>query len=336
MLILTPETAMRSLCICALLAFPLAAADRVYQTNSAGDAVDIIDPATNKIVMRVTGIEAAHGVTFSPDGTRAYLTCEADKTLWTTDTRTGKLLSKVPLSGHPNNLAVTNDGSRVFVGIREAPGAVDVIDTKAQKNIKSVPVKGAVHNVYVTPDGRYAVAGSIEGKMLTVIDARTLEVAWEMPFDAGIRPIAFEKGADGAASRMFVQLSGVHGFAVVDFKTRKETSRVQLPNDPHDGHAESGAPAHGILVAPDNRSLWVNSSVASSVFVYSLPDLRYLGHVKVGEVPDWSTFTPDGKRLYVANAGSNSVSVIDTAARSEITRIPVGEVPKRNAAVRIP
>lgn len=328
---------MKSLLLSALLALPLAAASvRVYQTNSAGDTVDIIDPATNKVVLQIKNIEAAHGVTFSPDGRRAYITCEADKTVWTTDTRTGKLLGKVPLSGHPNNIAISNDGARVFIGIREAPGAVDVIDTNAQKLAKTIAVKGAVHNVYVTPDGKFAVAGSIEGKMLTVIDSQSLAIAWELPFDSGVRPIAFEKASDGSAARLFVQLSNVHGFDVVDFKARKSARRVTLPDKPNDGHAESNAPAHGILVSPDNRWLWVNSSVASAVFVYSLPEVEYRGYVKVGEVPDWLTFTPDGKFLYVANAGSNSVSVIDTAARKEVTRIAVGEVPKRNASVLIP
>src|SRR6185503_5291238 len=215
-------------------------------------------------------------------------------------------------------------------------GAVDVIDAKAQKILKTVAVKGAVHNVYVTPDSRFAVAGSIEGKLVTVIDAQSLAIAWELPLSAGVRPLAIEKAPDGSASRMFVQLSGVHGFDVVDFKTRGVTARIQLPDTPNDGHAESGAPAHGILVSPDNRSLWVNSSVASAVFVYSLPDLKYLGYVKVGEVPDWLTFTPDGKMLYVANAGSNSVSAIDVASYKEVTRIPVGEVPKRNGSVSVP
>jgi YVTN family beta-propeller protein len=327
----------RPICLSLLLALPLAAASiRVFQTNSAGDTVDIIDPTTNKIVMQVKDIEAAHGVAFSPDGSRTYITCEADNTLWAIDTKSGKVLSKVPLSGHPNNLAVSNDGARVFIGIRQAPGAVDVVDTKSLKLAKSVPVKGAVHNVYVTPDGKFAAAGSIEGKMVTTIDAQTLQVAWEMPFDAGIRPLTFEKAPDGSTGRMFVQLSGLHGFAVVDFKTHKEVARIQLPKDPHDGHAESGAPAHGIGVAPDGRTLWVDSSVASAVFIYSLPDLKPAGYVKVGEVPDWLTFTPDGKRIYVANAGSNTVSAIDIATRKEVARIPVGEVPKRNASVMMP
>src|SRR5208282_5421375 len=177
-----------------LLALPLAANTvRIYQTNSAGDAVDIIDPVTNKVVLQVKDIEVPHGVAFSPDGTRAYISCEAENTLWATDTKTGKLLGKASLSGHPNNIAISKDGRQVFVGILTDPGAVEVVDTALLKSIKSVAVKGGVHNTYVTPDGKFVVAGSIVGKILTVIDAQTLEPVWELPFDSGVRPIAFER-----------------------------------------------------------------------------------------------------------------------------------------------
>src|SRR5215469_13706208 len=283
-----------------VLALPLAASSvRIYQTNSAGDDVDIIDPATNKVVQKIQGIEVPHGVALSPDGTKAYISCEAESTLWATDAKTGKLLGKAPLSGHPNNLSISKDGQRLFVAIAVAPGAVDVIDTASLKNIKSIPVKGAVHNTYVTPDGKYALAGSVAGKMLTVIDEQTLQIAWELPFDLGVRPIAFEKNPDGSTKRLFIQLSGYNGFAVVDFKTHEEVQRIKLPSEPSGGHAEGGAPSHGIGVTPDGQTLWVNSSPANAVFIYSLPDLKVQGYVKTGDVPDWITFTPDSKMVYI-------------------------------------
>lgn len=320
-----------------LFALPLLATSvRVYQTNSAGDEVHVIDPATNQVVQTIKDIEVPHGVTFAPDGKRAYITCEAEKTVWAVDTKNAKVIARVPLSGHPNNLSVSKDGLRLFVAIAVAPGAVDVIDTVALKNIKSIPVKGAVHNTYVTPDGKYALAGSVAGKMLTVIDEQTLQPAWELPFDLGVRPIAFEKAADGSTSRLFVQLSGYNGFAVVDFKTHEEVRRIALPSEPGGGHAEGGAPSHGIGVAPDGQTLWVNSSIANAVFIYSLPDLKVLGHVMTGKVPDWITFTPDSKMIYIANSGANSVSAIDILSRKEVARIPVGQVPKRNGTVVIP
>lgn len=324
-------------CLSVLLALPLVAGTvHVYQTNSAGDAVDVIDAATNKVVFQVKDIEVPHGVTFSPDGTRTYISCESESSLWATDTKTGKLIGKAMLSGHPNNISITKDGRRVFVGIVSAPGAVDVIDTASMKVVKSIPVKGGIHNTYVTPDGKFLLAGSIVGKLLNVIDAQTLQPVWELPFDLGVRPMAFEKAADGSTSRVFLQLSGYHGFAVVDFKTHKEVARIKLPDQPAGGQSEGGAPSHGIGVSPDNKTLWVNSSYANAVFIYSLPDLKVLGYVKTGNVPDWITFTPDGSMIYVANSGANSVSAINTASRKEVARIPVGEVPKRNGTVVTP
>ena len=72
-------------------------------------------------------------------------------------------MKKVPLSGHPNNMAVGKDGRRVYVGIIQEPGGVDVIDTASMQRVKTVPTKGTIHNAYVTPDGKYVVAGSIAG-----------------------------------------------------------------------------------------------------------------------------------------------------------------------------
>ena len=320
-----------------LVALPLVAASvRIWQTNSAGDDVDVIDPTTNKVVLKVNDIEVPHGVTFSPDGKRAYISCESERKLIAVDTKTGKRLGSALLSGLPNNISISKDGKRVFVGIRQEPGAVDVIDTPSMQKIKSIRVKGGVHNTYVTPDGKHVLAGSIAGKILTAIDPESLEIEWEMPFNLGVRPIAFERGPDGSTSRIFVQLSGYNGFAVLNFKTHEEITRIKNPVQPSGGHTEGGAPSHGIMVSPDNHTLWVDSSPANGVFIYSLPDLKVLGYVKTGEVPDWITMTPDGKTVYIANSGSNSVSAIDSATQTEVARIPVGEVPKRNGVVVMP
>ena len=101
----------------------------IYETNSAGDNVHIIDPVTNKVVGVIEGIEVNHGVAVAPDGTRIYVSDEAQSTLDVVDSKTLKVIKRIPLSGHPNNVAVAPDGRRVYVGIIQAPGGVDVIDT---------------------------------------------------------------------------------------------------------------------------------------------------------------------------------------------------------------
>ena len=310
-----------------------AATVRIVQTNSAGDNIHLIDPATNKVVAVIGGIEVPHGAVVAPDGSRFYFTNESDHTLDVVDGKTHKVTKQIKLSGRPNNMSMSKDGRRVYVAIRALPGAVDVIDTASGTLAKSIPTKGGIHNTFVTPDGKHVVAGSIDGTNFTVIDVKTEEPLWTQTFDRGVRPIAFEPGPDGSTSRLFVQLSDFHGFAVVDFAQRKELQRITLPEVPvGERHTQGlqGSPSHGIATSPDGRTLWVCSKVNSYVYAYSLPDLKLLGGVHVGDHPDWLTLTPDGKSVYVANAGSNSVSVIDAASRKEVARIPVGQVPKRN------
>jgi YVTN family beta-propeller protein len=311
---------------------------RIIQTNAAGDDVHIIDPVTNKVVGKITGIEVNHGAAAAPDGSRIYVSNEAESTLDVVDGRTLKVTTKIPLTGHPNNISIGRDGRRVYVAIAVAPGAVDVIDTVSLTRVKSIPVKGAVHNTYVTPDGKYVIAGSVAGKTVSAIDAQTDQTAWVLDMDLGVRPMAFERNADGSTKRIFVQLTDFNGFAVVDFATHKEVNRVELPKLPA-GKAPflaGGNVSHGMAVTADGKTLVVNSRLNSAVYMYSLPDIKLVGSVEVGKAPDWVTLTPDSKFAYVANAQSNSVSVIDIKGMKELTRIPVGQVPKRNITALLP
>lgn len=322
-----------------LLALPLAASTvRIIQTNSAGDDVSIIDPSSNKVVGTIHGIEVNHGAASAPDGKHFYISDEAERTLDVVDTKTLDVIRRIPLTGHPNNISISKDGKRVYVSIAVAPGAVDVIDTASMERVKSIPVKGAVHNTYVTPDGKFVVSGSIPSKVITVIDQKTEEPAWSLTMDKGIRPMTFATNPDGSTKWIFVQLSGFNGFAVVDFATQKEINRIKLPDLPpgKQPFPEGGNESHGMAVTSDGKTLVVNSRLNSSIYMYSLPDLKLQGSVEVGKSPDWVTLTPDGKRAYVANAASNSVSVVDIQAMKEITRIKVGQVPKRNTTALLP
>ena len=55
--------------------------ERIIQTNSAGDDVHIIDPKTNTVVGHAVGMDANHGAAVAPDGSRIYISNEANSTL---------------------------------------------------------------------------------------------------------------------------------------------------------------------------------------------------------------------------------------------------------------
>ena len=332
-----------ALAAAALLLLPLTAAAqgtvRIVQTNSAGDNIHIIDPITNTVVGEVKGIERAHGAAPSPDGLHLYVANEADDTVDVVDVKALKVTNKVKLSGRPNNIAITPDGNKVYIAIAESPGALDVFDTASEEIVATISVHGGVHNTYVTPDGKYAIAGMIGARNITVVDTKTDMPAWTTYFDRGIRPMAFDTNPDGSTRRIYAQLSNFNGFGVVDFETRREIRRIEYPEVPPDqqtrGHG--GNTAHGIGVTPDNNYLVGNSSFNSSVYVYTLPDLELVGGVRVGHSPNWITITPDSKYAYVSLSGNNSVAVVEIATVEKVAEIPTGgQVPKRNATIVLP
>jgi DNA-binding beta-propeller fold protein YncE len=95
-----------------LFAVPVFAATmQVYVTNNAGTTIDVIDVATNKVVQVLRNIEAPESARFSPDGSRVYVTA-AENVLTVFDRKSGKVIKRIPLSGHANDLQVTSSTRR--------------------------------------------------------------------------------------------------------------------------------------------------------------------------------------------------------------------------------
>src|ERR1700730_18164029 len=98
------------LLLLAVAASPLAAHTVfIYVTDSAADTIEVIDPLTNTVVQVIHGIEVPHGVNFSKDGTRVYVSNESQNELDSVDRKLGTIISRVALTGRPNNIAVTKD-----------------------------------------------------------------------------------------------------------------------------------------------------------------------------------------------------------------------------------
>ncbi len=348
--------ALAGIVLCSASFSAFAAQLRIIQTNFAGDSIHIIDPATNKVVSQIMGIEAAHGIVTSPDGQRIYISEEADNTLDVIDGKTLKVTKKIALSGNPNLIDITPDGKSIYVAIAltyndlsEFPrikpnptGGVDVIDTASLEKVKTIPMTGGVHDLNVTPDGKYVIVGNARGgraNVMTVVDTKTNDIAWTMPMNPSPSPMAVSKNPDGSTKSIYAQNGRDNGFQVIDFATRTITNTVKLPDITGQAQNPFGppAPSHGIAVTPDQKTLLVNSRLNSALYAYSIPDLKFLGVVTLGgKGAGWLTITPDSKTAYVANEHTNDVSVVDIATMKEITRIPVGFAPARNTVWMAP
>src|SRR6266446_146091 len=219
---------MRATLLCSVASLGLFA---LAAQPAAADTVRIY-ATTHKTVATLDNIEGAHGVAFSPDGSKVYVSNEADSTLDVFDQKTNKLIKKVVLSGHPNNIAVAKDG-RIVVAIARDPGALEIIDGNTLTSKIRIQTNGRLHNTYVTPDSKYAIMGSTRTGIFTVVDLQKQEIAWELNMGKGVRPMTIEANPDGSTKRVFVQVSELNRFRVIDFAARKEVAAIEVPKLPN-------------------------------------------------------------------------------------------------------
>jgi len=348
-----------------LLATPAGASTvKIWVLNMVGNDIQVIDTATNKIVQTIPDIPSPHGVAFSPDGRLAYVSSEAEdqeNNLYLVDTKTGKILKKAPLTSRRGNVpAISKDGTRLIVcigpprddqgGVKHQGGDLDIIDTSTLQVTKVIHSPQGGHDCYTSKDGKYWIAGSGvggPGSQVYAIDEQTGEPLWTLPFLEGVAPIGLEAGPDGSPQRLFVTplFNKKREVAIVDFATHKETSRIEIPDQPSGfrvapplARRNNGIPVHGLDISPDGKLMAISSRAANAIYFYSLPDVKYLGFVPAptvegavapnnGSDPSWVTFTPDNKTLYVACSAADVVAVIDVKTMKEVARIKTDHQP---------
>ena len=306
---------------------------RLYVGNSRGDDVSVVDLTSLKIVRDVKLGDRIHGVAVEPDGKRLFATVESDHTLRIVDTKTYQITT-VKVSGRPNQVAVTPDGKYVVVPIRDSD-KVDIVDVAKAEVVKSLPIKEP-HNALNTGSNRYVFVSSMASHEINVIDLEKMDYSAVIPVGGKPRPYVVSPDS----KTMFVAVSDLHGFVIVDIPRKAVLQRVEMPAEhptPHPLKYESAdTRTHGLALTPDGKELWVTSLLDDCVYIYDVAAKKFVGKVPTGGGPNWVAFTPDGKYICVSNTDSDDVSVIDVKRRSEITRIKVGKVPKRLAVAIAP
>jgi len=298
---------------------------KVYVDNSTADDLTVIDIATMKPIGDLKVGLHPHGLTASPDGKTLYVSVEGTGELVAVDIATDRILWRIPVGDRPNEISISHDGRFIFLPLI-MNSEIAVVDLASRTVVDHLKVGRMPHNSFASANGLRIYVGSMGANTITAIDATTRKTLYEIDMGAPVRPIAINKDESTA----YAQLSGLHGFAIVDLNRHKVTGKVEFPALP------PGTPrpyldtySHGIALTPDERELYVASVPGAVVYVYSLPGLKPIAKIEVGRTPDWLAVDPSGKFVFVSNAGSNTVTAIDTASKSVLATIPVGDAPKR-------
>jgi YVTN family beta-propeller protein len=281
---------------------------RVYVPDSNANTLDVIDPASFRVVARYYVGAIPHHVTPAWDLHELYVDDEGGSSLGVIEPATGQVTRSIPVP-YPYNLYFTPDG-RLAIVVVERLSRLDFRDPKTWQLIKSVyiPWRGVDHLDF-SADGSYLLASTEWSGMVVKIDLSKLEIVGTI--NVGGLPIDVRLSPDGSV--FYVTNQGRHGVSVVDGARLEEIAF--LP---------TGRGAHGLQVSHDARFMYVSNRDAGSISVIDLGLRQLVATWNIGGSPDMLQLSPDGRQLWATGRYSGSVYVVSTETGGLLATIPVG------------
>ena len=287
---------------------------------------------------------------------KAYAGIFKDNTVAVIDVVTDRVLSTIAVPTGPHGMAITRDGTRVFVS-SDGSTVVSVIDTRTDKVTETIDVGAAPHGMALTPDGRMLLVAVFDAGQVVFIDTSSDtvvgRVAVASPHNIAIAP-------NGASAYVASQKSGSTALVLLDLARRAVIGTVALDKTPRalsfspDGHelyftlAGSsdvqvldpstdrttarigvGASPHHPTFTPDGRVGLVVSQTTGELAILRPGDNTVAATIAVGKLPHWIATTTDSSTALVTDEGSNSVDVIDLRNDSIRASIAVGNGPRK-------
>lgn len=126
---------------------------QAFVTDSAKNAVLIVDLTAGKIVNEIPVGAYPHGLRLSPDGLELYVANMRSSDVSVVDPSAGRELARIAVGKLPVQVGFTPDGTQVYVSLN-GENKVAIIDRKRRAVVAKINVGRNPVQVQVTPDGR--------------------------------------------------------------------------------------------------------------------------------------------------------------------------------------
>ena len=265
------------------------------------------------------------------DGKTLYVAEATAKQIAVVDLTSGKVKKNISVSDSPSGIAISPDGTWLYITIAAPKGVVDVVKLSRGKVVDSISVGHTAVAPVLSPDGKTLYVCNRFNNNVGIVDTVSGKQTGNIPVSR--EPFAMTMTPDGKF--LFVANLLPAGAAdadyasavvsVIDTVAKKSVTDIRLPNG-------SGS-LRGICISPDGKYVyvthtlsryqlpttqlergWMNTSSLSIIDVAEkkLVNSVLLDDVDLGAANPWGvTLTADGKTICVAHAGTHEISLIN-------------------------
>jgi YVTN family beta-propeller protein len=271
------------------------------------------------------------------------------------DTKTYKVIKRVPVGKEPHHLIPTPDDKEVIIA--NAAGNdlvfVDPLTADIRRRLPRIPDP---YHLGFSPDQKWFVTTNNRLDRVDVYryENAALTLAKNIPLPKVTSHMAFTPDS----TTVYVTAQESDKVAAIDLPT--QTIRWQTPTgrqpagiwltpsgkhllvgitgdnyvdvlSPTDGkHVKkivTGKGAHNFLPKGDGRHVFLSNRVDNTISVIDMQELAVVDSFKVPGGPDDMELKKDGSELWITSRWINKVSVVDLKTKKVIHSIPVGRSP---------
>ena len=265
-----------------------------------------------------------------------------DHTLAMVDSKTLKVLARVPVGPDPHEVIASSDGKTAYVtiyggGRYHALSVIDLVGQKALPDIDTGALSGPHGIVFVGGRVWFTAEGS---KALAKYDPATAKIDWIMgtgqnrthmlyvtPDEKQIYTTNFSSATVSILEKVTLPPMGPPPGA-------RPPQGSQPPPPPGGNQPRTdwnqtviavGKGAEGFDVSPDGRELWTANAQDGTLSVIDLTTRTVTATLDAKTFSaNRLKFTPDGKLALISMIGNGDLVIYDAASRKEFKRVPIG------------
>jgi YVTN family beta-propeller protein len=288
--------------------------------NKQENTLSIVDPATKKVVGRVTTGEGPHEVTASADGKLAFVANygedEPGRTISVIDIIARKELRRVNLGPLRRPHGIAFAGGKVYFTAERNKVVARYDPSSDQVDWLLGTGQNLTHMLVVNRELSKIFTANISSDSVSAIELAPGGRDWnETIIPVGKEPEGLDLSPDGR--EVWTAHSRDGGISIIDVTSKKVIQVLDI-------HTRR---SNRLKFTPDGKLVLVSDVEDGELVVLSAAARREIKRIKLGRQPEGILVAPDGRRAYVAVAGENNVTIIDLETLQVTERISTGLSP---------
>ena len=289
-----------------------ALAQEALVTAQLGNAVEIVDLASKKILQSIPVPGAPAGIALSPDRKTAYVTRPEGHGVSVIDLDAHRVRASLDLPGGPLGIGVNPKSGEVYVADWYGTRVFVLRPTAEGLSFEGEIATGqSPSGIAVTPDGATLLVANRESDSVSIIDVGSRRETRRVA--VGQHPFGLTLSADGTTAYTANVVS--NDVSAIDVGSGRETGRVATGQRPY-------------VIALAAGKGFVTDQYSNTVTVFDPATLKTLAAIDVGDHPEGIAATRDGKTIVVANWGDNALSLIDPSSLTVTGTVETGDGPR--------